>query len=30
VRDPFATLLASPKGGVIIDERSILAKAEGG
>jgi len=28
VRDPFATLLARAKGGVVIDERVILAVAE--
>jgi len=30
VRDPFGRLMASPKGGVLIDERAILQSAEGG
>jgi Protein NO VEIN, C-terminal len=28
VRDPFGSLLARAKGGVVIDERAILAAAE--
>jgi hypothetical protein len=30
VPDPFGRLMASPKGGVLIDERAILQSAEGG